>query len=306
MSSRKDRRVFRRYKHSSAFSLRISDHSYEAVTTDYSLKGIGFSIDSAPNITVGSPVRFSIDDMKIDDEGRIVWAENVNSRIKGGIERKTVSGLLGHYPLADMLLDIRDSRKDGLLDLRHNKIAKRIYFLTGDIVYATSNTEEDRFIEVLLRIGMITSDQYYQAVNAAKKTRKTPGEVLVDLGYLTPEDLLTGIRRQVEEIVSSLFLFEDAHFVFIEDVRLSDETVRLNLSASNLIYHGIRRIRSIAYLRRVLPPFDIVMSRLSNADITLQDLHIEETDRTIFKLVDGKRSVKDILDESPAGELGTL
>ena len=73
MSSHKEKRTFRRYKHSSAFSFTAADHSYPAVTTDYSLKGIGFSLENVLPVPLGTSVHFTIDDLKIDDEGKIVW-----------------------------------------------------------------------------------------------------------------------------------------------------------------------------------------------------------------------------------------
>ncbi|MCG2723051.1 MAG: DUF4388 domain-containing protein, partial [Thermodesulfovibrionales bacterium] len=244
MFSHKEKRIFRRYKHSSAFSFTAADHSYPAVTTDYSLKGIGFSIENAPPGLLGTSVHLTIDDLKIDDEGKIVWVENIDSRIRGGIERKTISGFLKYFPLGDMLIDMHRSGKTGLLDIRHDKSIIKIYLSHGDIASAISNREEDRFIEVLLRTGMITNDQYYQILHMANKTEKSHGAVSVEFGYLGKGDILSGFRRQAEEIVTSLFLWEDGRFVFVEGLQLPEKSVPLKLSAVNLVFRGIKKIRN--------------------------------------------------------------
>ncbi|MDQ7786399.1 MAG: DnaJ domain-containing protein [Thermodesulfovibrionales bacterium] len=306
MSSYKEKRTFRRYKHSSAFSFTAADHSCPAVTIDYSLKGIGFSLENILPVPLGTSVHFTIDDLRIDDEGKIIWAENIGSRIRGGIERKTISGFLKYFPLGDMLIDMHRSRMTGLLDIRHEKSIKRIYLSHGEITSVTSNREEDRFIEVLLRTGMITNDQYYQILQMVKKSDKSPGAISVELGYLGKEDILSGIRRQAEEIVISLFFWDDGRFVFVEDLQLPENSVRLKLSAVDLAFRGIKMIRSREFLSEALLMGNDVMIHSSSAMDLLTEIGLDTADRDILLLVNNTRRVRDILASASGNEIDTL
>lgn len=306
MSSHKEKRTFRRYKHASAFSFTAADHSYPAVTIDYSLKGIGFSLENVLPVPLGTSVHFTIDDLKIDDGGKIVWSENIDSRIRGGIERKTISGFLKYFPLGDMLIDMHRSRMTGLLDIRHEKSIIRIYLSHGDIAYATSNREEDRFIEVLLRTGMITNDQYYQILHMAKNRDKSHGAVCVELGYLGKGDILSGIRRQAEEIVTSLFLWEDGRFAFVEGLQLPEKSVPLKLSAVNLAFRGIKKIRNRGFLSEaVLTGNDVMIHSPSSMDL-LTEIELNTADRNMLSLVNSIRRVRDILALTPGNEIDAL
>jgi|WetSurSiteA1Bulk_404760.scaffolds.fasta_scaffold01032_6 tetratricopeptide (TPR) repeat protein len=306
MSSHQEKRTFKRYKHATAFTLTIAQNSYQAITTDYSLKGIGFFLEKAQPIAAETQVRLTIDDLKIDGEGKIVWTQNVNSQIRGGIEIKFISGLLKHFPLSDMLIDLQRSRKTGLLDIRQGKIIKRVYLSNGDIVYATSNREEDRFIEMLLRKGMITDDQYYQILHIAKQTEKSLGSVIEELEYLKPENLDAGIKSQVEEIVTSLFHWEDGRFAFIEGLQVPDKIPGLGLSTASLIYRGIMSIRNTEPLKKVLLQGNAVMMHSSDPVNLCQDVMLDTAARNIFSLVNGKRHVQEILTLSPDDENTTL
>jgi tetratricopeptide (TPR) repeat protein len=306
MSSHQERRAFKRYKHATAFPLTIAQNSYTAITTDYSLKGIGFILEKEQPIAAGTQVRLIIDDLKIDVEGKIVWTQTINSQFRGGIEIKFISGLLKHYPLSDMLIDLQRSQKTGLLDIRQGKIIKRVYLSNGDISYATSNREEDQFIEVLLRKGMITNDQYYQILHIAKQTKKSSGSVIAELGYLKPGNLAAGIKCQVEEIVTSLFHWEDGRCAFIEGMQLPDKIPSLRLSNASLIYHGIMSIRNAESLGEALLQGNAVMMHSSDPLNLFQDFMLDTAARNIFSLVNGTRHVQEILALSPEDENTTL
>jgi hypothetical protein len=169
MPSDKDKRRFRRYKLKSDIRLSSGKSEVKASITDYSMTGIGFFIDAVSAIVSGSGVRFKIGELGLEDEGEIVWSRTFNTCLKGGIGRKSMSGRLQHFPLADVLIDLQMSEKDGILEVTNGAVTKRIYIRTGDMVFAVSNQEEDRFVEVLLKAGKITVDQYYQSVNISQK-----------------------------------------------------------------------------------------------------------------------------------------
>jgi hypothetical protein len=262
MPTGKERRRFKRYRRRSAFRLSIGGNTFQANTIDFSLGGLGFSIENTPSLTEGSIIDLKIDDLNMDINGRIVWSQKVNSLIRVGVEKKSISGLLKHYSLSDILLDLQMSEKNGILEIRKGPIIKRVYIKNGDMVFATSNREEDRLGEVLLNAGKISTDQYFQSVNVMKKTGKRQGTILVELGYLKPEDLIWSVRRQVEEIILSLFQWEDGEFIFIEGPLLSDEVITLKLSAANLIYRGIKKINNLTHIKNAMPPLEARQDKL--------------------------------------------
>jgi curved DNA-binding protein CbpA len=306
MLSGKDRRRFKRYKHKGGFRLSVGGKSFNAKIYDFSLGGIGFSVENTPLLTEGTIVDLKIEDLNLDIEGMVVWSAQVNSLLKVGVERKSISGFLKHYPLSDILLDLQRSEKNGILEIKNGHISKRIYIKNGDMVFATSNREEDRMGEVLLRAGKISADQYYQSVDALKKTGKRQGAILVELGYLKPEDLIWAVRHQVEEIILSLFQWEDGEFVFIEGPLLSEEVITLKLSAANLIYRGIKKINTFTHIKNAMPPMDVILYYSTNPMNLFQDIKLDNTDKDILALIDGKRNIKEILSISPLDNFPTI
>ena len=226
MSAKKNKRLFKRYRHKTDLLLSVKDTSYNATITDYSLKGIGFSLDATPPVTVDSNVHFVIKEMQVEGDGKIIWSHKNNTHFTGGIEKKSIYGELQHFPLADILLDLQRSEKNGILEISTDTIIKKIYVKNGDMVYATSNKEEDRFIEILLHTNKITNDQYYQVLDISKKQGKSHGSVLVELGLLKPEGLILAVREQVEQIIMSLFQWGSGKFVFLEGPDVLDKLIQ--------------------------------------------------------------------------------
>ncbi len=306
MPSGKDRRRFKRYKHKGGFRLSVGGKSFNAKIYDFSLGGIGFSVEDAPPLTEGSIVDLKIDNLNLDIEGMVVWSAQVNSHLKIGVERKSISGFLKHYPLSDILLDLQRSEKNGILEIKTGSISKRIYIKNGDMVFATSNKEEDRLGEVLLRAGKISADQHFQSVDAIKKTGKRQGTVLVELGYLKPENLIWAVRHQVEEIILSLFQWEDGEFIFIEGPLLSEEVITLKLSAANLIYRGIKKINNLTRIKNAMPPMDVILYYSADPMNLFQDINLYNADKDILALIDGKRNIKEIISISPLDNFSTI
>jgi tetratricopeptide (TPR) repeat protein len=306
MSLPKDKRLFKRYPYKTEFFLSSKDDSIKAVTTDYSLKGVGFYIDNPPPFLIDSNIHFTIKDLNLDEDGSIIWSKKTSSRISGGIERKAISGRLKHYPLADILLDMHRSEKNGILEVSKDRIIKRIYIRNGDMVYATSNMAEDRFIEVLLHTGKITDDQYYQVINISKKSGKSQGSALVELGFLKPEDLILAVQRQVEQIILTLFQWEDGGFAMIERPIVTEKLITLKLSAANLIYRGIKSMKSTASIKEAMPGNDAVLCYSSDPMDLFQDIQLDTHDKAILHTIDGRKSIGEIVSLSPIDALQTM
>lgn len=287
------------------FHIAIEGSSYKASTIDFSLSGLCVFIEGTPAITVDSIIDLRIEDMELDIKGKVIWLKLSNSNLIMGIDKMTLSGILKYYPLADILLDLQRSDTTGILQVKKGLIHRQIYFDHGIILFATSNLEEDRIEEILLKKGQITTDQYYHVRGIISRENIRFGKTLVDLGYLKPHDFILAVKSQAEEIILGLFQWEDGEVMF-EDKQLSDNIVRLKLSASNLIFQGIKKVTKPEYFKHITPPFDTVLY-FSNEPINLfQDINLSEEDRYVLSLLDGHLTIKEILSISSLGSLNTL
>ena len=300
-----DRRLFKRYKHKTDFYINLKDKSYKASTIDFSLGGLCIFIEDIKYLSLNTIVDIKIEDMDLDIRARVVWTKKTEKNMIVGLEKMLFDGLLKFYSLSDILLDMQRHDATGVLELINGPIYKKIFIKDGVMVFATSNHEEDRLEEVLLRERKITNDQYYQIVSIMKQEEQPLGKILVERGFLKPKELIWAVKHQAEEIILSLFRWEDGVISFIEG-ELPEEAIPLKLSAANLIFQGIKRITNAEYFKNICPTMDTILYYSSEPLHLFQDIHFSETDRDVLTLIDGTLTLKEILKVSSHGDFLTM
>jgi len=208
-----------------------------------------------------------------------------------------LKGDLREYPIAQIFISLNRTGMTGVFTVATPRFTKKVYFKDGDAIFAASNLEDDRLGEMLLKWGKINLQQYDRSVELLKKTGKRQGQILVELGYLTPKELYWAVKEQVREIIYSLFNLDHGEYEFVPGPLPTEEVITLRMSIGNLIYEGIKRTTNWSLIRRALP--DNLVPRLSSNPLSLfQEIKFSETDKKIFTLIDGKRTVKQIIDNS--------
>jgi len=297
----KEKRSFTRYcLISSPLKLNISGRTFSADAVNYSFDGIGAVIKDSAAVAKGTPVNVRMDSLHLDTKGEIVWAQKTKAGFTIGIKRSDMprKGDLENYALADILIGLQRSQKTGILQIISGDVIKKIYVKDGDMIFASSNQDDDRLGEVLLKAKKIDIEQYNQSVKLLKETGKKQGAILVKLGYLKPQELVWAVRRQVEEIILSLFGLggSGSEFEFKEGPLPSDEVITLKLSAANLIHHGIKKITNPQKIFSLLcVPMDAVLCLSKDPLNLFQDIELDAKDKKIWALVDGRTSIKDIV-----------
>lgn len=212
---------------------------------------------------------------------------------------------LKDYRFPKILLSISVSGKTGTLYLKNWPAEKLIYVKNGSIIFASSNVEEDCLGINLMTRGRITVSQYYESIRLLEKTGKRHGSILVELGYLTQKEIEDVIKKQVEEIVFSIFKWEDGYFFFEEAPFNIDEPITLESDTIKLIYKGIKKMDSFPQLRNALP-LTTILTQSTNAHKLYRKFSFKDTEKEIISLVDGRKTVLDIVTNFRGNDLETL
>lgn len=217
-----------------------------------------------------------------------------------------MKGTLRENAISKVLIAINRKRLTGTLEVIHPSYSKKVYFAKGDAIFAASTYTDDRLGEMLLKAGKISVEHYDKAVEILKKKKKRLGGILVELGFLTPKDLYWGVKYQVREIIYSLFILEDGEYAFFAAEIPSDEVITLKMSMGTLIYEGVKRIDNWTRIKQEMPSMKEVLM-LSNDPFSLfQNIELSQQDRKILNLIDGTKTIKEIIDSSWIGSFEAL
>jgi hypothetical protein len=118
------------------------------------------------------------------------------------------------------------------------------YFRTGELIYATIDTRKKKIGEVLVEKGWITSEQL-GTVLREHATKKSPGRIgnrLIAKKYLDSDTLVMAIQEQMKEVVFEVLAWKKGIFLFMKDVLPQDEDILLDVKIDYLILEGLKRI----------------------------------------------------------------
>jgi tetratricopeptide (TPR) repeat protein len=290
-----DRRRFKRYRKRHPMELTVKGMRFKASTIDYSFGGIGILCDDSPDIKTGDDINLRVEGISMQANGKVAWHSKTQNGLRLGFSKlDNFKGSLKDFWLSDLLIGFQRSLLTGTLTIKNKGIRKDIFIKKGDMIFASSNLEEDRLGDILLREGRIDKEQFDRSSMLIRETGKRQGAILVECGFIKPAELITAVNHQVENIILSLFELTEGDFDFKKGPP-SDEVITLRLSAGNLIYRGIKRVRNMRYIEGLL---DLTMNATlcfsPNPLNLFQNIRFDEEDKKILSFIDGKTSLKAI------------
>jgi len=143
------------------------------------------------------------------------------------------------FPLPEVLGWLHGAGKSGLLLFQHDDHAKWVWLHRGEVVFAASNQRIDRLGHSLVRAGLLSLEQLRDAERGYRRGERF-GKALVERGFISPRELWSGLQRQVEEIVRSLFSYGAGRLYFWDGEVQPDNVVRLALATRRLVHEGMR------------------------------------------------------------------
>jgi hypothetical protein len=220
-------------------------------------------------------------------------------------EDLSIQGSLSEASLPELLASISRSRETGVLNFIDMGRWKAVYFKEGQVVFATSNLQDDRLGEFLLKQGRITIRQFLEASKLIKPGKRL-GAVLVDQDILSPDELFVAINQHVLEIVYSLFEWSRGEYEFVMKELSAEGPVSLDLSTEKVILEGIRRLHDFTRVYAGVGTVDTILRHSEAADSLVYKLELDEDESQILSLVNGRLKVEQILTMSYLSNFETL
>jgi hypothetical protein len=164
-----------------------------------------------------------------------------------------ISGDLSEIRLPTLLMSLYKNQETGVLTVQ-GRHRKTLYILEGHVVFASSTDPDDRLGETLLKRGIIGVHQYLRSAQLIRPGRRQ-GEILLEEGALTPEDLVEGVRQQVYDIIFSLFLQESGTYSLDMEEFPTVDMMTISMEMPLLILRGLAQSgRWSVFYQEVGPP----------------------------------------------------
>lgn len=210
-------------------------------------------------------------------------------------------GDLQKTSLAAILKSLCDRSETGMLSLDRGLMKKSIFYNSGNIVFATSNWENDRLGTYLFRNGILSYEDFERSSGLMTPNRRH-GEILVELGIIARRNLNWAVKEQVKEIIMSLFLWDRGNFTFISMGPLEDESITLKTKTLDLILEGTRRVQDWCIVRREVGSLENRYRSCPDAGKILESLYMKPKEKKVLELLREARSVQEICRDLSCGD----
>src|ERR1700690_602545 len=203
------------------------------------------------------------------------------------------SGDIKDMTIPWLFQDLRKEKETGTVVFSRDREIKKVFFRNGDILFSSSNLDEDRLGEFLMRTGKITIDQFDKASESVIKTGKKLGAVLFEMGILTAQDLVAQVKLQVKEIIVKIFSWRNGGYRFDGPPLPISEIIPIHMSTGDLIIEGIRNLDWNG-VRKSLPSIKTILRTSTDPSLLFQSVNLDQDQRTVFSLIDGSKSIQEI------------
>lgn len=193
--------------------------------------------------------------------------------------------------LTDLLQFLATGRKSGTLKFDQGKITKQVYFKNGKIVGSKSNDPREYLGQVLLHYGKVDESQLKAAREVQRTTGAKLGEVLVEQGVLTEDEVLEILKTRTLDAIYDLFLWTDGDFEFYDEEPLPEELLLIEVEPTSVIMEGIYRLDELARYKTLVPSDRSVLEL--NAGWT-SSLKLGKEYRQVLYFVEKRMSVAEI------------
>ncbi len=216
-------------------------------------------------------------------------------------------GDLTDVDVASLLGRLLQSRFTGRVLFRRGPAEKTIHFEDGRPVFAISNLPHDRMGDLLYREGKITREQQQRARDLVVESGRRMGEILVEVGFLKPRELLPAVRHHIEDIVYSLFAWDSGEFA-ISAGDPTSERIRLTRHPAALVLEGVRRKYGPDLLEaRLRSPAAVVAVRSQRQLGSIAAVaDLSPSERAVIQKMDGERTVQQVAEAAQVDHLVAL
>jgi len=133
-------------------------------------------------------------------------------------EINLTSGKLGPLALSDLLYLLEARSKTGRLSVEKNGTTVELLIKSGKIqsIFGKEANEVGKMGQLLLKQKALTKSRWQRALRIHKSTGQPMAELLLNLGFVTRDQLKACLKPQMEESLQNLLLLKDPTFRFVE------------------------------------------------------------------------------------------
>jgi len=208
-----------------------------------------------------------------------------------------IQGNLASVQIVEVMQMLGLQRQTGRLVINRGGDSIEVYFKDGAVVFASPNSSDSKTaVEVLLRkTCRIDEDSLRHVLRIAEMTSQPIDRILIQEKMLDQKTFTDGLRRHTESAVYKIMAWKDGDFNF-EKAAPPVFASPVQLKVDDLLLEGARRADEWGLIQQKIPDFNTVFEPMIGNAEELATRGMSDIDMRVFALVNGRRTVQEIID----------
>jgi DNA-binding response OmpR family regulator len=214
-----------------------------------------------------------------------------------------IQGNLSSVRIVEVMQMLGLQRQSGRLVISHGGNDAEVYFKEGTVIFASAYCNQNNTaVEGLLRKSCkINEDNLRQIMRIAEKTSHPIDQILVREQLIDQETFTECLKSHTESAVYQIMIWKAGDFYFDRTASpVFAATVQIRVD--DLLLEGARRVDEWDLIRKKIPDFNMVFEPVVENSTDLTSRRMSDIDRKVFSLVNGKRTIQDIIEPLFLGE----
>lgn len=218
------------------------------------------------------------------------FGENTRDALAGDISVISIAEVL-------QLLDLQ--RQSGVLSIftRYSEIT--LYVKQGRLDFAASRglRVEFRIGRYLVEDGTITRDELQTVLDNRAGSKRLLGELLIQLGMATEEQVRRALVRQTTELVYEVVRWNKGRFAFTVGAEtLAATKAALSIETGGLVMEGFRRVDEWRLIEGSFDFDEVLYHDTVAIERMGEDANLTRQERAVLSAIDGERTIREIVD----------
>jgi len=215
-----------------------------------------------------------------------------------------LSGDLSKIMLPDVINFAYNSRLSGRLTVFSREVFGEIFIEEGNFIFATSSRKGSRNIfltDLLLKDGRLTANgEELNSCVAEARSRNIPiGRILVERELLTNDELMDYLQQHAQDAFGTTLDVKEGNFFLEHDdlpTNLQDLTIRVPLIS--VLMEGLSHLDEKHLAASEFKDEEMVLVRLITNEDALDTVNLKPRELELFGLIDGKKTLREIIELS--------
>ncbi|MDQ3452332.1 MAG: DUF4388 domain-containing protein [Actinomycetota bacterium] len=212
-----------------------------------------------------------------------------------------LQGTLGEFSLPDVFGLLALTKKSGMLKVASGGVEGRVEFTGGEVSFAVSDARRLPLGARLVGAGLVTEEQLRAAGSGAGV--QDLGSGLLEAGVADEVMLSKFVREQIVDAVFELLRLEEGTFAF--DSGQGGATATLTMSTEQVVDESSGRLAEWDSIKRRLPSTEAVLAMVPCPAGDADRVSLGREQWQLLALIDGRRSVRDVVELTGNGEWAT-